>query len=65
MPLPVRALLKMPVIIGILTAAMVVLSIAIARAGSWPRGFKQHDLALSLGAVLFVVLMASWGLLSR
>jgi hypothetical protein len=64
MPLPVKALLKMPVIIGILTAIMVIVAVAISRSGSWPPGFKQHYAVLSLGAVLFVVLMASWGLFS-
>jgi hypothetical protein len=63
-PLPAKVFLKMPVIIGILTAAMVALAIALARAGSWPRGFKHHYAVLSLGAVLFVALMASWGLFS-
>ncbi len=64
-PVSVRALLKLPVIIGILTASMVAFAIRIANAGSWPRGFREHYAVLSLGAVLFLALMASWGFFSR
>ena len=65
MPMPLQGLLKMPLIIGILTAVIVVITIAIAAARSWPRSFVRHYMVLSLGAVLFVALYGFLGPLRK
>jgi hypothetical protein len=63
MPTMMKAARFIPAVITLLTAIMGAVSVGIFRSPSWPSSFKHRYALLTLGAVLFVVLLASWQVL--